>query len=288
VTELYQALAQGLLIGSTYGLLALGMGLVYGVSGVVNFSHGDFISLGMFMCLALYSALSLDPYVSVVVTIPVMTAIGALVYRFLIRPMIGRQFLMVVQLTLGLSLVLQNGILMLFGGQPARTPSVVESKLIILGDVVLRVPHVIACGISFALAIGLYVMLRSTDFGRSIRAVHQNAHAAALMGISVGRVQVLTFALGIGILALAAALLLPGTPIQPTQGLRYTVITLLVVVLGGMTNFVGIMLGGLVIGIAEAFGTVYLEGPLGLLMPYVIFVLIMLFRPQGLTWRAAR
>jgi branched-chain amino acid transport system permease protein len=288
VSEFYQALAQGLLIGSTYGLLALGMGLVYGVSGVVNFSHGDFISLGMFMCLALYSALSLDPYVSVLITVPVMTAIGALVYLFLIRPMVGQKFLLVVQLTLGLSLVLQNGILMVFGGQPARTPSFVESKLFILGDVVLRVPHIIAFVVSFILAGGLYVMLRSTDFGRSIRAVHQNAHAAALMGIDVGRVQVLTFALGIGILALAAALLLPGTPIQPTQGLRYTVITLLVVVLGGMTNFVGIMLGGMIIGIAEAFGTIYLDGPLGLLMPYIIFVLIMLFRPKGLTWSFSR
>ena len=287
MTELYQALAQGLLIGSTYGLLALGMGLVYGVSGVVNFSHGDFISLGMFMCLALYSAFSLDPYVSVLITVPLMTAIGAVVYIFLIRPMVGHQFLMVVQLTLGLSLVLQNGILMIFGGEPARTPSAVESKLVILGDVVLRVPHIIAFVVSFALAIGLYIMLRSTDFGRSIRAVHQNAHAASLMGINVGRVQVLTFALGIGILALAAALLLPGTPIQPTQGLRYTVITLLVVVLGGMTNFVGIMLGGLIIGIAEAFGTIYLDGPLGLLMPYIIFVAIMLFRPAGILGRAA-
>jgi branched-chain amino acid transport system permease protein len=138
--------------------------------------------------------------------------------------------------------------------------------------------------VSFALAIGLYVMLRSTDFGRSIRAVHQNANAAALMGIDVSRVQTLTFALGIGILAIAAALLLPGTPIQPAQGLRYTVITLLVVVLGGMTNFVGIMLGGLIIGISEAFGTIYLSDTLGMLLPYGIFVLIMLFRPQGLTW----
>jgi branched-chain amino acid transport system permease protein len=288
VTELYQALAQGLLIGATYGLLALGMGLVYGVSGVVNFSHGDFISLGMFMCLALYSAFAMDPYVSIIITVPLMTAIGALVYIFLIRPMVGHQFLMVVQLTLGLSLVLQNGILMVFGGEPARTPSFVESKLIILGDVVLRVPHIVAFVVSFAFAIGLYIMLRSTDFGRSIRAVHQNAHAAALMGINVGRVQVLTFALGIGILALAAALLLPGTPIQPTQGLRYTVITLLVVVLGGMTNFVGIMLGGLIIGIAEAFGTIYLDGPIGLLLPYIIFVAIMLFLPKGLTWSSAR
>jgi branched-chain amino acid transport system permease protein len=288
VAEFLQALTQGLLIGSTYGLLALGMGLVYGVSGVVNFAHGDFIALGMFMCLALYSALSLDPYVSIIITVPVMMGVGALVYRYLLRPMVGYKFLMIVQLTLGLSLVLQNGILMVFGGQPARTPSAVESKLWILGDVVMRVPHVIAFVVSFALAIGLYVMLRSTDFGRSIRAVHQNAHAASLMGIDVGRVQTLTFALGIGILAIAAALLLPGTPIQPTMGLRYTVITLLVVVLGGMTNFVGIMLGGLVIGISEAFGTIYLSDILGMLLPYGIFVLIMLFRPQGLTWGAAR
>jgi len=288
VDEFLQALTQGLLIGSTYGLLALGMGLVYGVSGVVNFAHGDFIALGMFMCLALYSALSLDPYVSIIITVPVMMAVGALVYRYLLRPMVGYKFLMIVQLTLGLSLVLQNGILMVFGGQPARTPSVVGSKVWILGDVVIRVPHVIAFIVSFALAIALYAMLRSTDFGRSIRAVHQNAHAAALMGIDVGRVQVLTFALGIGILAVAAALLLPGTPIQPTMGLRYTVITLLVVVLGGMTNFVGIMLGGLVIGISEAFGTIYLSDTLGMLLPYGIFVLIMLFRPQGLTWGTAR
>ena len=288
MAEFWQALAQGVLIGSTYGLLALGMGLVYGVSGVVNFAHGDFIALGMFMCLALYSALSLDPYVSIIITVPVMMGVGALVYRYLLRPMVGYKFLMIVQLTLGLSLVLQNGILMVFGGQPARTPSAVESKLWILGEVVMRVPHVIAFVVSFAMAIGLYVMLRSTDFGRSIRAVHQNAHAASLMGIDVGRVQTLTFALGIGILAIAAALLLPGTPIQPTMGLRYTVITLLVVVLGGMTNFVGIMLGGLVIGVSEAFGTIYLSDILGMLLPYGIFVLIMLFRPQGLTWGAAR
>jgi branched-chain amino acid transport system permease protein len=281
VDAFLQALAQGFLVGSTYGLLALGMGLVYGVSGVVNFSHGDFVSLGMFLCLALYSALSLDPYASLVITLPVMTALGALVYRFLIRPIARHHLLMIIQLTLGLTFILQNGLLMVFGGTPQRVPSVVESKLIILGDVVVRMPHVIACAASFVLAGALYAMLRGTDFGRSIRAVHQNARAAALMGVDVGRVQVLTFALGIGLLAIAAALLLPGTPIHPSQGLRYTVITLLVIVLGGMTNFAGILLGGLIVGMSEAFGTIYFPDVLGLLLPYLIFVGIMLFRPRG-------
>ena len=278
--ELLQALTQGVLIGSTYGLLALGMGLTYGVSGIVNFSHGDFVSLGMFMCLALYSAFALDPYLSILITLPVLTLIGALAYKLLIQPIANSHLLMIIQLTLGLTLVLQNGLLMIFGGQPARTPSFVESKLLIVGDVVMRMPHLIACIVSFVLAGLLFVMLRSTDTGRSIRAVHQNARAAALMGIDVARVQVLTFAIGIGLLAVAAALLIPGTPIHPSQGLRYTVITLLVVVLGGMTNFAGIMASGLVIGIAEAMGTIYLPNVLGLLLPYLIFVTIMLLRPQ--------
>ncbi|WP_428248719.1 branched-chain amino acid ABC transporter permease [Ferrovibrio sp.] len=283
--ELLQALSQGLLIGSTYGLLALGMGLVYGVSGIVNFSHGDFVSLGMFLCLAVYSLTGMDPYLAMLIGVPVLTALGGLAYHFLIRPVAGHHLLMVIQLTLGLSLLLQNGLLMGFGGQPVRVPSMVESKLVIAGDVIMRLPHIIACISSFALAILLYIMLRATDIGRSIRAVHQNPRAAALMGIDVPRVRLFTFALGIGILAIAAALLIPGTPIHPNQGLRYTVITLLAVVLGGMTNFVGIMLGGIVIGTAEAMGTIYLSHTLGMLLPYIIFVLIMLFRPQGLTWK---
>lgn len=280
--EFLQALAQGFLVGSTYGLLALGMGLIYSVSGIVNFAHGEFVSLGMYLCLALFTGFALDPYVSLIITLPAMMLIGGLVYHFLIRPVSGHHLLMVIQLTLGVALVLQNGILMLFGGQYVRTPSVLESKLLLIGPVVVRAPHVIAAVASFAIAGLLYGLLRATDWGRAIRAVHQNARAAALMGIDVGRVRLLTFAAGIGLLAIAAALIVPGTPMHPSLGLRYTVITLIVVVLGGMTNFVGIMLAGLVIGISEALGTIYLSDTLGMLMPYAIFVIIMLLRPQGL------
>ena len=106
------------------------------------------------------------------------------------------------------------------------------------------------------------------------------------MGINVPRVQTVTFAAGMAILAVAAALMLPGTPVYPGMGLRYTVITLMVVILGGMTNFVAIMLSGLIIGLSEAIGTVYLSGVIGMMLPYLIFVLVLLFRPQGLLGRA--
>lgn len=280
--ELLQALAQGLLIGSTYGLLALGMGLIYSVSGIVNFSHGDFVSLGMYLCFALFGAIALDPYMSLAITLPVMLIVGALVYRFLIQPVAEAHALMVVQLTLGIALALQNGILMVFGGQPHRVPSVVEAKLVMVGNVVMRMPHVVAFVASMALATALFIVLRSTDIGRAIRAVHQNARAAALMGVDVNRVKVMTFAVGIGLLAIAAALLAPGTPLMPSMGLRYTVITLLALVLGGMTNFLGIMVAGLVIGVSEAMGMIYLSDTLGMILPYAVFVLIVLFRPEGI------
>ena len=161
--ELLQAIAQGFFVGSTYGLLALGMGLVYGVSGIVNFSHGDFVTLGMYLCLALFSALALDPYISVVIVLPVMTLVGAAVYQYLIRPIAGRQLLMIIQLTLGISLVLQNVLMMAFGGQPTRTPSMIESKLFIIGDIVVRGSHLVACIVSFALAILLYIIIYLTS-----------------------------------------------------------------------------------------------------------------------------
>lgn len=280
-----QALAQGFLMGGTYGMVALGMGLIYGVSSIVNFSHGDFLSLGMFLCFSLYAAFALDPYVSLVFVFPALAVLGALVYRFLIRPIIGNHLLMIIQLTLGLSFLLQNGLLMVYGGQPLRTPSFMEAKLLILGDVVVRMPLVIAFAASLGMAGLLFFVLTRTDLGRSIRAVQQNAKAAALMGVNVARVQLLTFAFGIALLAVAAALLLPGTPIHPNQGMRYTVITLMTVVLGGMSNFAGILLGGLVIGLAEAIGTIYVSGVSGMILPYFIFVLIMLFRPAGLLER---
>jgi branched-chain amino acid transport system permease protein len=199
MNEILQALAQGFLVGSTYGMLALGMGLVYSVSGLVNFAHGDFVLLGMYLCFALASAFALDPYVSVLITMPLMMVVGGATYYFFIRPIAGHHMLMVIQLTLGISLLIQNGLLMSFGGQYQRTPSALESKLLILGDVVVRMPHVVSCLASFGIAVGLYILLRATDVGRAIRAVHQNPKAASLMGIDVGKVRWMTFAAGIGL-----------------------------------------------------------------------------------------
>lgn len=282
---LLQALVQGILMGSAYGIVALGLGLIYGVSNTINFAHGDFLSLGMYLCFTLYGAFALDPYLSMAITMPVLAAVGGIVFYVFIRPILNTHLLMIVQLTLGLTFILQNGLLMVYGGQPHKVPSFVDNDLIVAGDVVMRTPLLASAGVCVVLAALLYAMLTHTDFGRSIRAVNQNPRAAALMGVNVTAVRVGVFALGFAILAVAGSMLLPGLQIQPSMGLRYTVITLLTLVLGGMTNFIGILLGGLTIGVSEAIGTTFLSGVAGMILPYVIFIIIMLFRPAGLLGR---
>ncbi len=284
---LLQATVQGVLVGGAYAVVALSLGLTYNVSGIINFAHGDFLTLAMFLALAMQVAFRFDPYLSGVLLFPVLFVVGAGVYHFLLRPVARSHLLMVIQLTLGITFVVQNGLLMSFGGQPVRVPSAYEASLIMIGDeLVLRTPQLLAFLGSLVLALLLWLVLDHTETGRRIRAVHQNPRAAALMGIDVPRLRTMTFGVGIGIQALAGALLLPGQPVEPSLGFRYTVIPLMALVMGGLTDFRGIYLGALLIGVTEALGTVYVSGTSGMMVPYGLFILVLLLRPQGLFRRA--
>ncbi|WP_245265962.1 MULTISPECIES: branched-chain amino acid ABC transporter permease [Bradyrhizobium] len=279
---LYQGVIQGVLIGSTYGLIALSMGLIYGVSGITNFAQGDLMVLCMFMTLTLSTLLNLDPYVSILITMPVIIAVTAVVYRYLIQP-ISSQQLMVIQLTLGLMFVIQNGILMVYGGNFQRVPSVLDGDVLVIGDfAVVQTSLLISFVATWGLAGVLFWTLGYTDFGRSVRAVHQNAKAAALVGVDVRRTQLIVVSLSAAILAVSASLLVAGRPIHPGEGLHYTVVALMPFVLGGMNNLLSILVSGIIIGVAETLGNVYLNGPLGFAVPYAVFIAILIFRPQGL------
>jgi len=281
-----QALAQGILVGGTYALIALGMAVIFSVSGMLNFAHGDFLLVGMYLAYTAFLALHLDPYVSVVITFPIMCLLGAALYAFLLKRLNSSHLLMAVQLTLGLSFVAQNSLLMIFGGEPIRAPSIVETDLLMIGNVVIRKPQLIAFAAALLLSVLFYAMLNYTDAGRRVRAVQQQPRAAALIGINVPLVRTLTFAFGIGVLAIAAVLIIPGTSMAPAHGLRWTVIALITVVLGGMTNFVGIFLGALLIGASESLATLYISGTTGMIVPYALFIVLVLLRPEGILKRA--
>lgn len=284
---LIQAVVQGVLVGGAYALVALSLGLTYNISGIINFSHGDFLTLAMFLALGMQTAFLIDPYISGFLMFPVLFVLGAAVYHFLLRPVARSHLLMVIQLTLGITFVVQNGLLMAFGGQSMRVPSAYEASLILIGDeLVLRTPQLIAFIGSLVLALLLWLVLDHTETGRRIRAVHQNPRAAALMGINVPRLRMGIFGVGIGIQSFAGVLLLPGQPIEPALGFRYTVIPLMALVMGGLTDFLGVYLGALLIGVTEALGTVYISGTSGMMVPYGLFILVLLLRPQGLFRRA--
>jgi len=228
------------------------------------------------------SLLGLDPYVSVLITIPLVIAVTALIYRYLIQP-INSQQLMVIQLTLGLMFVIQNSLMMAYGGNFHRVSSMLDGEIIVIGDfAVIQTSLLVSFVTTWLLAALLFWTLGYTDFGRSVRAVHQNARAAALVGISVRRTQLVVVSLSGAILAIAASLLVSGRPIHPTEGLHYTIVALMPFVLGGMGNLLSILVSGIIIGVAETVGNVYLNGPLGFAVPYVVFIAILVFRPQGL------
>lgn len=283
---LIQVLVQGVLFGGTLGLIALGASIVFSVSGVVNFAHGDFMVLAMYLTLTLYTLFGFEPYLSLLIVGPLMYFLGQAVFRWLLRPLADKHVLLVAQLTLGIVFAMQGILLLAYGGEVQRVPSALATVNFDIGGVVIRAAPLVAFAISLIFAVGFWVMLQYTDYGRSVRAVHQNPAAAARMGVRIKTVQYRTFGLGLAMVAVAGAALAPTVPFEPTSGLQYTLTTFIIMILGGMGNHLGTLIAGLLIGIATSVGEVYLSGPVGQMLPLLLFVAVLLFRPKGL-FRAA-
>jgi len=277
-----QAAIQGLFMGAIYALIALSMTLMFSVAGLLNFAHGDFMALAMFGALVLLQAFGLDPYVSAPILFVGFAALGALLFRFLIRPVLPQGLLVGAQMTLGLVIVLQNGLQLVFGGDYRSVPTVLSNRNLALAGFVLPWPLVVGALVAGVLAVALYCILARTDFGRQVRAITQNRAAAALMGIRIARVQAQAFALGFGLLGLTGPLIVSQVTITPSMGFNFTLVALIVMVFGGIGSFVGSLVGGLLIGLAEGVGSLLLGGTLGAMIPYLILLLVLLFRPHGL------
>ena len=277
-----QAAVQGLLMGAIYALIALSMTLVFSVAGLLNFAHGDFLALAMFAALVLLQAFHLDPYVAVPLLFVAFAGLGALLFRGLVQSVVSRSPLVGAQLTLGMVFVLQNFLLLAFGGDYRSVPTVLSNKSFRLGDIILPWPLIVAAVAAIILAGALYCVLSWTDFGRQVRAIAQNRAAAALMGIPIEKVQTQAFALGIGLLGSTGPLVVAQFTITPSMGFDFTLLALIVMVFGGIGSFIGSMVGGLLIGLAEGVGSLMFGGTIGTMIPYVILLLMLLFRPHGL------
>jgi branched-chain amino acid transport system permease protein len=277
-----QAVVQGLLIGAVYGLIALSLTLVFTVSGLLNFAHGDFLALAMYGAFLLYRSLHLDPYLSAPLFGLLFLVIGLPLFDWLVFPVLKAGLLPGAQLMLGLLFVFENGILVAFGGDDYSVPSFLSNKNAIVGSLSMPWNLVAGAVVAAVLSSLLYIMLRRSEYGRQVRAVTQNAEAAALMGIPVRRVQRLAFAIGIGLLGLVGPMLVSQFSLNPSMGLDLTLLALIVMVVGGIGSFVGSMVGGILIGVAESIGSLTLGGSVGAMIPYGLLIMALLILPRGL------
>lgn len=282
LTILGAAAINGLLIGGIYTLVASGLTLIYGVLHIINFAHGSMLMLAMFGVYYLLMKLGVDPYISLIIMVPAMYLLGYLLYKLLIGRLAQGKDENILLITLGLSILIENLALMFFKGD-TRTISVSYSDTMVeLGPTLVSLPKIISFGAAMALCAALGLFIQRTDTGKAIRAVAKERVGARLVGIDVERVFAISFGIGLATLGAAACLLMPIFYVSPTTGHVFVMVAFTVVVLGGMGSFLGAVIGGLIVGLTESFGGLFLGESLGQIGISLIFILILLFRPSGL------
>ena len=282
LTILGAATINGLLIGGIYTLVASGLTLIYGVLHIINFAHGSMLMLAMFGVYYLLMILGIDPYMSLLIMVPAMYIFGFLLYKLLIGSLAHGKDENILLITLGLSILIENLALMFFKGN-TRTISVSYSDMMIeVGPTLVSLPKIISFAAAMALCAALGLFIQHTDTGKAIRAVAKERVGARLVGINVDRIFAISYGIGLATLGAAACLLMPIFYVSPTTGHVFVLVAFTIVVLGGMGSFLGAVVGGLIVGLTESFGGLFLGESLGQIGISLIFILILLFRPSGL------
>ncbi len=281
----FQTIVNGLFSGGIYSLVAIGLTLIYGVMIIMNFAHGEFLMLGMYVAYWAFTLLGIDPYLSIPIAAVIVFLIGALIQRGLVQKVINSQPLNQIVLLLGVSTLLMGLVQFFWTAEPRSIHVSYETAVISLWGLRFSIPRLVAFCSAFVIAVALYLFLQHTRVGKAIRAVSQNRNASTLMGINVPVIYMLTFGIGAAVTGIAGVLLTPNYKLIPTVGQSYGVIAFVVVVLGTMGNFIGAFCGGLIIGVVEAFAGYILGGDVKIIASMLVFILILLFKPEGLFGR---
>jgi branched-chain amino acid transport system permease protein len=286
--QLLQHLLNGLLLGATYSLLGIGLTLVFGLMNVVNFAHGEFYTFGAYAAFAALALASVHFFLAIPLAIVAGALAGAVCERVLLRPLRGQSIDTVMLVMIGLWIAMQNAELLGWGGVAKSVPTPFPTQPVVLGAVSVAPLRIFVFVVSGCLILGAHLLLSRTKLGRAMRATFQDRETAALMGVSIERIHTVTFAFGAGLAAAAGALLGPVFLLYPSMGDLASLKAFSVVILGGLGNFGGAALGGLVLGIAEELGAGYISSGYRDAVGFLMIVGVLLLRPSGLFARAER
>ncbi|WP_027184349.1 branched-chain amino acid ABC transporter permease [Desulfovibrio inopinatus] len=283
-----QDLINGVLMGLIYGLVALGLTLIFGVLKVINFAHGSFIMVGMFVAYWAVSLTGLHPYLALALVVPTMFIFGYFTQDLLIKPVFRaerdvREPTTVIIVTTGMWYILDNLALLIFGPDyRALSPNPLKGQMIELGQLFISVPKLWGALASVATAVGLFLFLSKTRLGRAVRATSLDREAAGLMGINQWKIYNIAFGLGTAVAGIAGVALTPFNNVYPTVGIPFDVKSFVIVVLGGLGSIPGALIGGVIIGLIESLGPIFMTSTWTEAIVYGLFLLVLFVRPTGL------
>jgi branched-chain amino acid transport system permease protein len=288
VTTLLQTLTSGILVGGLYGLFSSGLTLIFGITRVINFAHGDFVTLGMYGAVLLFTTFGLSPLLGIIPVAILSLLLSILVYQVIVRRTLSIKGISAVDaqhgqlvLTLALSILVSNGLLMLFGPAPRAVQGVLPAVYNIFGVFVAEA-RLVSFAIAVVIFLALYYVLTKTLYGKAIRATVDDRDMAAMVGIDTHRVYAVSFSVGTMLTGVAGCVLATYYPVTPTTGGSFLVIAFVTVIMGGLGNVAGAFVAGLLVGVIEQLTAIYVAVDVQDVGLFLAFVLVLALRPQGI------
>jgi branched-chain amino acid transport system permease protein len=282
-----QAILGGILVGSVYGLFAMGFSLAFGVMRIVNFAHGELVMLGMYTGYVLFITAGIDPFLSIPVAMAAIGLLGAALYQFAYRRFVGRATLQQLLVAIALALVIQVSAQIAFGPDARAVRTEWGGQYLLIGSIFLSHAQIAACAVTVVLVAAVELTLRLTSWGKSVRAIADDPEAAEIVGICVNRVNLGAFAFSCALAGAAGAVLVSYYPVKPVTGFNLMPIAMIATVLGGLGSVGGAFLGGVICGVIQQLTSTYLSPAIQDLPLYVLLLLFFAFRPYGLFGRRA-
>ena len=272
----------GVLTGLVYGLMALGLSVIFGVVRVVNFAHGEMMTIAMYAAVGLFAAFKLDPFISVIPVAAAFFVLGYLLQRGLINPFITRPEHSQFMLLVAVAIILVNGLLMAFGPDARNVQVDYQLDSWALGPILFDQARVYAAGMALVVSAALFAFFRYTRTGKAIRACADNYLGAKVVGLDVKRYYALTFGLVSACVAAAGCMMILLVDVTPNLGPSYTLLAFVIVIVGGLGSMGGALLGGVLIGLSEAMAGLFIQPSAKSMFSFALLILVLLFRPQGL------